>query len=386
MRRSLALLLALALTGCATDAPPTSPGPPTAGSPSPGLSPPLPVRAACTARTPPASLPSGASVAVLATDERELTLFLVEDLTGCWIRLDPSQAPTKLHSLAVHPNRRFVLASGEVAPGKAGVAAYAIVPERAALDGLGASWMEEHWFDHPGSLAVTDDAVYMLSGGPHTGYHGGMWRWAFETGDGGLTWRGIAGHAHDAFFLQKRGDGAYVYLGTEVDGPSGWSILVYRVGPGGILTLVSETSLGGQAAAVADPAGTFFWVVTHGRTDRLDAYRPAPNGSLGSSKGAVEWRARAPVPHPSGRVLYSASAMRVEAYAVDPLTGTPRLTAQVDYADGDQQPLAVDPSGRFLYAASATEVHAFRTDGEGRLEEYGRVAPGGTRLVLTRVP
>jgi 6-phosphogluconolactonase (cycloisomerase 2 family) len=83
-------------------------------------------------------------------------------------------------------------------------------------------------------------------------------------------------------------------------------------------------------------------------------------------------------------VLYTASATHVEAYAVDPARGTPRLVAQVAYAGADRLPLAVDPAGRFVYAVSPEEVHAFRTAADGRLQDYGRVAPGGTHVLTLR--
>src|SRR6185369_7227638 len=101
----------------------------------------------------------GSSLAVLAGGDRELTLFLIESLTGCWIRLDPSQGPLSLRALALHPSGRFLFASGVVAPDRPGVAAYAIVPERAALDGLGASWIDPPSSDLPGSLVATDRSV-----------------------------------------------------------------------------------------------------------------------------------------------------------------------------------------------------------------------------------
>src|SRR5262245_54537060 len=279
---------ALLLAGCAVDARTTPPGPSPGPSPSPDVSPGLPVRTVCAdhATPSPMPIPAGASLAVLATAERELTLFLIEDLTGCWVRLDPSQAPITTTALAVHPSGRFVFASGEVAPGRIGVAAYAIVPERAALDGLGASWMDLQTDDFPGSLIATDRGVYMLSAGHHTGYHGGMWRWSFDEADGGLTWRGKAyDRARDPFFLVHGLDDRIVYLGTETADDRGFGrvALAMAVGPGGALAPLSETGIDAPAEGVADPSGTFFWLATgwSSGTTRLDAYRPAGNGGLG---------------------------------------------------------------------------------------------------------
>lgn len=385
-RRAEALLLALALSGCAGGGPAASPAAPTA-SPTPILSPPLPVRAACTDTPAPASVSPGASFAVLAQDDHELTLFLIEDLTGCWIRLDPSESPISISALALHPSGRFVFASGVVAPDRPGVAAYAIVPERAALDGLGASWMEQQASDFPGSLVATERAVYMLSGGRHTGQHGGMWRWAFDPADGGLTWRGRAyALARDPFFLVHGLDDEVIYLGTESleDGFTDVAVAM-DVGRDGALTPAAQTPIETISAAVADPAGTFFWIAAGSRSAarRLHAYRPAASGALGRPESA-EWGRRVPVPHPRGRVLYTASPTHVEAYAVDPLRGTPRLVSQAAYAGADVLPMAVHPDGTFLYVAARDEVHAFRTDADGRLEEYGRVAPGGTHMVTVR--
>ena len=386
MTRYGAVLLALAVSGCAGGGPATVPDAPTA-SPTPALSPPLPIRAACTGTTAPATIAPGASFAVLAPEDRELVLYLIEDLTGCWTELDPSQGPLSLSALTVHPSGRFLFASGVVAPDRPGVAAYAIVPERAALDGLGASWMEQQATDFPGSVVATERAVYMLSGGRHTGQHGGMWRWSFDPADGGLAWRGRAyALARDPFFLVHGLEDEQIYLGTESLDEGFTDVAVAMdVGRDGALTPSAQTAIETISAAVPDPAGTFFWVAagTRNAARRLHAYRPAASGALGRPE-SVEWDRRVPVPHPSGRVLYTASPTHVESYAVDPLRGTPRLVAQVAYPGADVLPLAVHPDGTFLYVAARDEVHAFRTDAEGRLEEYGRVAPGGIRMVTVR--
>jgi hypothetical protein len=228
----------------------------------------------------------------------------------------------------------------------------------------------------------------MLSHGRHTGYHGGMWRWSFEPADGGLTWRGRAyDRARDSFFLEHGLDDRLVYLGTETIDDQGFGrvALAMAVGPGGALAPLAETRIDAPASAVADPSGTFVWLATGwtAGTTRLDAYRPEANGALGRPESA-DWQRPAPVVHPSGRVLYAASPTHVEAYAVDPVTGRPRLSARVAFAAADRLPLAVHPQGRFVYVAAPTEVHAFRAEADGRLEDYGRVAPGGTRLVTVR--
>jgi 6-phosphogluconolactonase (cycloisomerase 2 family) len=318
----------------------------------------------------------------------ELVLFLIEDLSGCWVRLDPSQPPPDLRALAVHPSGRFVFASGRPAPGRAGVAAYAIVPERGALDGLGASLMGQQWWDVPGTLVASERAVYMLGRGPYTGYHGGLWRWSFDTADGGLAWRGSAGAARDPFFLAASADRRIVYLGTEILEPRFRNAAVaLEVDAAGTLRPVGETTLPAPARPVIDPSGRFVWLVSGYSTTswRIAAHRPGPDGTLGPA-AELEWGRRAPVAHPSGGVLYTMTSTHVEAHAVDPETGTPRLTAQVPHTGGDLQPLAVHPSGRYLYAVSSEGVRAFHTDAQGHLEEFGRVGPGGTHVVLTRVP
>lgn len=378
------LAAALAAAACG-GGPPTSPGSPP--SPPPSASPPGPLRAACTDGAGAGPIPAGAAVAVLATGD-ELVLFLIEDSSGCWVRLDPSQPPPSLRALAVHPSGRFVFASGRPAPDRTGVAAYAIVPERGALDGLGASWMEQQWWDVPGSLVASERAVYMLGYGPHTGYHGGLWRWAFDPADGGLAWRGSAAAARDPFFLAAGADGRIVYLGTEILEPRFRNAAVaLEVGPSGTLRPIAETPLPDPATAVIDPSGRFVWLVTGYSiaSSHIAAHRPAPDGTLGPAE-ELPWGRRAPVAHPSGGVLYTATSTHVEAHAVDPETGAPRLTGQVPHTGGDQQPLAVHPSGRYLYAVSPEGVRAFRTDLQGNLEEFGRVGPGGTHVVLTRVP
>lgn len=383
LARALALALALLAAAACGGNGVTSP-PPEAGGPSPSSSPPLSVRVFCPdQQVAPSSLPFGATVAVMGTAPRELTLFQVDDASGCWIRLDGSEAPSPLIRLAVHPSGRFVFASGEVVSGGPGVAAYAIVRERAMIDGLGASSMEEHRIDRAGSLAVTDDAVYMLSGGAFTGYHGGMWRWSFDAGDGGLTWRGVAAPSRDPFFLvPSTSDARFLYLGTETLDNAGFGIQVsvLRIGAGGALNQVAATRLDSASTAVA--AGHFLWIASPYRTPRLAAYAPGAAGALGPVLSTIEWTRPAPVAHPGGRVLYSASATEVEAYAVDINDGTPRLVAHVPAAGADPYRLAVHPSGRFLYLVTAAEVRAFRTDSFGHLEDHGRVAPGGGPAVL----
>jgi 6-phosphogluconolactonase (cycloisomerase 2 family) len=384
-------LVAAACGGSALTSPPVS-------TPTPVATPTPPIRAACAdGMAGPASLPSGTTVAVMGTDDRELTLFAVDDRSGCWLRLDDSEAPSPISRLAAHPSGRYVFASGEVASGKAGIAAYGIAPERAMIDGLGASWMEQQWWDRAGSMAVAADGVYLLTVGPHTGYHGGVWRWAFDTGDGGLTWRGMASVSKDPFFLLSSADRRFVYLGTEpTDNSRADTLRVLEVGRGGALSEVGVTVLDTQSAAVVDPTGRFVWVAVPGRTRRLLAYRATPEGPLAGPVSTVEWPGSAPVVHPSGTVLYSATAAEVQAYVVDRGTGAPRLVAHVPFAAGDFPQLAVDPAGRYVYVILRSEVHAFQAAApdvnamengpDAYLEEFGRVGPGGSTALLMRVP
>jgi 6-phosphogluconolactonase (cycloisomerase 2 family) len=203
----------------------------------------------------------------------------------------------------------------------------------------------------------------------------------------------MAASARDPFFVKPAAGGRFLYLGTETSASAtGNALKVLSVGPTGALTEVGSTPLDARSEAVVDPHGSFVWVATPSRPPRLSTYRTSLAGPLVGPLATVDWPRPAPIVHPSGRVLYTASATHVEAYAVD-RNGVPHLAAQVPYPDADRWPLAIGPSGRFVYVVSATEVHAFVTtvavvgslgdDPETFLIDHGRVGPGGSQAVLT---
>lgn len=372
MSRAALVAAAALLAGCGALRPPAEPDAVAGGPPD------------CSQARPGAIVPGGA-LAFLAGPGARVTTYQVVAATGCWARLDEDTSAAGVSALAVDPGGRFLYASTRVAERHTGVEGFRIDPARGTLEPIGRFALESGWFDNPGPILATADSVYTITRPIGTGYHGGLWRFAIDRANGRLEWRPLSFRAREPAFIEWWPSRSLLYVWMEeLNGPPHVFLRALRIGAAGDLSRAAEVSIDwGQAEA--DPAGQFLWM-TQGDSgfEVLDAYVVGPDGAL-SRAGTTPWGRAAPTAHPTGRVLYAVSGARLEAFAVDPASGVPRLVASVPAPSDASRPPVVDPSGTFVYLAGPEGVRGYRTDAAGTLREIGTVAPGGGALELTAV-
>jgi 6-phosphogluconolactonase (cycloisomerase 2 family) len=326
----------------------------------------------------------GATLAFQAGPGGRLTTYQVVAATGCWAKLDEDAAASDVADLGVDPSGRFLYASTRVADRESGVEAFRIDAARGALEPIGRFVLDVGWFDHPGPILATEDSVYMITRPIGTGYHGGLFRFAIDRGSGRLQFRHLSFRSREPAFLEWWPSRSLLYVWMEdLSGPPYVLLRALRIARDGDLSRGPEISIEwGQAEA--DPAGVFLWM-TQGDTgfDTLDAYVPGTGGAL-TRASTTPWQHGPPAAHPSGRVLYAISGARLDAYAVDPDTGAPRLATSAP-APPDAYRVAVDPSGQFAFVATGAVVRGYRTDAAGGLREIGTVAGAGRVVTLLTV-
>jgi hypothetical protein len=329
----------------------------------------------------------GSTLAFLAAPGEVLT-YSVQAASGCWTLLDRDPAGGA-GGIAADPTRRFLFVNGRVAERVTGIHAFRIDAARGALEPAGATPVASAGaFFPPGPVVATATDVFAIGRPSGIGSHGDFWRFEIDTGRGAVSWRDDWLEAKEAWFLALWGSGSVLYMGTESTDPSGVFVRAVRVGPFGSLSRIADVDTD-YGVGVADPAGTFLWVANEYVDGKvfgvLEAYRPSSSGALAPA-GSAPWHRGVPAAHPSGRLLFALDGPQLQSFAVDPVSGAPRLVSSAVLPLEGFARVAADPGGEFVYAATADAVYSVRTDAAGRLRALGRVADRGGLLAMVPVP
>jgi 6-phosphogluconolactonase len=321
------------------------------------------------------------------------------DLADGGLKLEGVAAETKNPSfLAIHPNRRFLYAVGEISDfaGKrtGAVSAFRIVPPTGRLELL-----NQESSGGAGPCHVTVDPtgrnvlVANYSGGSvsvlpirEDGTLGAATAFVQHEGSGADPRRQQGPHAH-SINLDAANRFAFVAdLGLD-------KIMIYRFDPAAGTLAANDPAWATLAAGSGPrhfafhPSGKFAYVINEMKST-LTAFRyEAGRGVLDELQtvstlpaGPVEGNSTAEVQvHPSGKFVYGSNRGHdsIAVFAVDAASGQLKLVENESTQGKTPRNFGVDPTGQFLLACNqgSNSIVGFRID-----QQTGELTPSGQML------